>query len=124
MHMDIKNLENLLDDVFDYEPTEWFDKVVDPEGDNSHPGTKFTSKRANNIETGVDLAHDRLNNMTEYLEGSDRTQKNLRFEFLLLKASVTSGLTSNIFVDNFENIDEIKLTAGAYNADLQQIYLP
>lgn len=117
-------LKELLEQKFDYEPTQWFDKVDDPEGDNSHPGTKFTAKRANKLERASDLAHDRLNGVVDYLEGSDRTQKNLRFEFLLLKASVTSGLTSNILVENFESLDSIELTSGAHDAELQRIYLP
>ena len=117
-------LQDLLNEKFDYDPTAWFDKVNDPESDNSHPGTKFTAKRGNKLERGSDLAHDRLNNVVDYLEESDRTQKNLRFEFLLLKASVTSGLTSNIFVDNFETLTGITLSAGAHNAELQRIYLP
>lgn len=117
-------LEDLLNEKYDYDPTVWFDKVVDPEGDRSHPGVKFTAVRGNNLEAGSDLAHDRLNNVVDYLEDADRTQKNLRFEFLLLKASVTSGLTSNIFVDNFETLDGIDLIAGAHDAELQRIYLP
>lgn len=117
-------LQDLLDDIFDYDPTVWHDRVDDPEGDNSHPGTKFTAKRANKIEEGVDKAHERLNDIVGFLENSDRIQKNLRFEFLLLKASVTSGLTSNIFVDNFETLDGINLIAGAHDPELQRIYLP
>lgn len=117
-------LQDLLDEKYDYDPTQWFDKVDDPEGDNSHPGTKFTARRANKIETAVDKAHDRLNDVVDYLEDSDRTQKNLRFEFLLLKASVTNGLTSNIFVENFESVDSINLVGGLHNEDLQRIYLP
>jgi len=117
-------LQDLLREQYDYTPTEWRDKVDDPEGDNSHPGTKFTAKRANNMEKGIDKAHDRLNNIVDYLENSERIQKNLRFEFLLLKASVTSGLTSNIFVDNFETLEGINLTAGAHDPQLQRIYLP
>lgn len=122
--MSVKELGDLLNEIYDYKPTTWYDRVIDPEGDNSHPGVKWTARRGNKIETGVDLAHDRLNNMIKYLEDSDMTQKNLRFEFLLLKASVTSGLTTNIFVDNFESIEEIELIACAYNPELQRIYLP
>lgn len=117
-------LKDLLNGKYDHIPTVWHDKVVDPEGDNSHPGTKFTAKRGNNLETGIDKAHDRLNDVVDYIGESDRIQKNLRFEFLLLKASVTKGLTSNIFVDNFENLDGITLAAGAHDQGLQRIYLP
>lgn len=121
---DVIELKDLLDEKYDHIPTVWHDKVVDPEGDNSHPGTKWTAKRGNNLENGIDKAHDRLNNLVDYIGESDRMQKNLRFEFLLLKASVTSGLTSNIFVDNFEALDGITLAAGAHDQVLQRIYLP
>jgi hypothetical protein len=122
--MDNIGLADLLTGMFDYIPTLWHDKVVDPEGDNSHPGVKFTARRANNLEEGVDLAHERLNNMVKYTNDSDKTQKNLRFEFLLLKASVASGLTSNIFVDNFESLEGIELATGMHDPDLQRVYLP
>lgn len=117
-------LADLLNGFFEYDETVWFDKVNDTEGDNSHPGTKWTARRGNKIEQAIKLAHERLNSMALYTEGSDRTLKNSRFEFLLLKASVTSGLTSNIFVDNFETLEGITLTSGAHDAELQRIYLP
>lgn len=117
-------LKDLLEAKFDYNPTHWKDEIKDPEGDIIQHPTPYTARRANNFEQGIDLAHDRLNDVVDYLEESDRIQKNLRFEFLLLKASVTSGLTSNIFVDNFETLDGINLTAGAHDPQLQRIYLP
>lgn len=107
-----------------YTPTTWHDKVVDPEGDNSHPGTKFTATRGNKLERATEDNTERLNQQADYLEESDRTTKGLRFEFLLLKASVASGLTSNMLVENFETGDSVTLTAGVYSPDLQKIYLP
>lgn len=121
---EVINISDLLVAKQDYIPTSWHDKVVDPEGDNSHPGTKWTARRGNKLEKGVDDAHERLNQLVDYTEDADRTQKNLRFEFLLLKASVTSGLTSNILVENFESLAGIDLIAGAHSAELQMIYLP
>lgn len=117
------DLSELMKNIFNYMPTTWHDKVVDPEGDNSHPGVKFTARRANNIEEGVEVAHERINDVVDYLEDSDKTQKNLRFEFLLLKASVTSGLTTNMFVDNFENLEGIDLIAGVHDSEQQRIVL-
>lgn len=114
-------IQTLVNRVFDYLPTRWFDKVDDPEGHNSRRGTKFEAKKANNIETGVDLAHDRLNDVVDYLEGNEVTTKNLRFEFLLMKASITSGLTSNILVDDFSSSDSIILTEGKLNTTHQRI---
>ena len=114
-------IQSLVAKVFDYLPTRWYDKVVDPEGHNSQRGTKFEAKKANNIEQGVDLAHDRLNEVVDYLEGNEVTTKNLRFEFLLMKASITSGLTSNILVDDFSTTDSIILSEGRLNAAQQRI---
>ena len=121
---EVINISDLLEAKQDYIPTTWHDKVVDPEGDNSHPGVKFTARRANKLEKAADEAHERLNQVVDYMEDSDLTQKSLRFEFLLLKASVTSGLTSNMLVENFETLDGITLIAGKHDADLQRIYLP
>lgn len=117
-------LKDILAQQYDYTPTIWHDKVIDPEGDNSHPGVKFTARRGNNMETGINLAHERLNNIVLYTELSDRTQRDMRFQILLLKASVTSGLTSNILVDNFEDLSGITLAAGAHDVGLQRVYLP
>ena len=120
----IIKIDDLLKSTFNYMKTQWFNKVDDPEDDNSHPGTKFTAERANNIENGVEKAHERLNNITAFLKDEDVIMKNMRFDFLLLKASVTSGLTSNILADNFETCDSINLIDGAHNKVKQQIYLP
>lgn len=114
-------IQALLSKIYDYNPFHWIDKVDDPEGHNSKRGTKFEAKKANNIEQGVDLAHDRLNEVVEYLDGTEVTTKNLRFEFLLMKASITSGLTSNILVDDFSSADAIILTEGQLNTAQQRI---
>ena len=114
-------IQTLVGKIFDYIPFKWRDKVDDPEGHNSQRGTKFEAKKANNIEMGIDLAHDRLNEVVGYLEGNEVTTKNLRFEFLLMKASITSGLTSNILVDDFSSTDAIILTEGSLNTAQQRI---
>lgn len=116
-----QTIQTLANETYDYKPTEWHDKVDDPEGHNSHKGTKFEAKKANNIETGIDLAHDRLNNVVGYLEENEVTTKNLRFEFLLMKASITSGLTSNILVDDFSTTDFIILIDGYFNEAQQRL---
>ena len=48
----------------------------------------------------------------------------MRFDFLLLKSSVTSGLTSNILVDNLDNLDSITLHKGAFDSEENKVYLP
>lgn len=116
-------LPDLLNQIFDYIPTEWMDKITDPEGDISHPGVPFNASRANNLEKGTQLAHERLNSVVSYLEDITHTQKNLRLEFLLLKSSVTSGLTSNIFVENFDSLEDIDLMHGSHDAEDRKIYL-
>lgn len=121
----MKSIRKLLNDnIFNYIRTQWFNKVDDPEGDNSHPGTKFTAKRANNIEEGVEKAHERLNTMTEYINESDKATKSLQFEFLLLKSSIATGLTSNILVNNLETIESFNIEAGVYDENENKIYLP
>lgn len=114
---------NLLAEIFKYIPTKWMDRIDDPEKDISHPGTKWTARRGNNLEEGVLLAHERLNKIIAFLEDMTHVQKNLRLEFLLLKASVTSGLTSNIFVENFDSLDDIDLLHGSHDAEERKIYL-
>lgn len=44
-----------------YVKTDWFDEIVDPvTNDVIEEGTRFTAKRANNIEEGIYSAHDLL----------------------------------------------------------------
>lgn len=117
-------LEQLRNERFDYVKTEWHDKVTDPEGDVSHPGVPFTARRANNLEQGVEKAHARLNHIVSYLDEMTNIQKQLRLEFLLLKSSVTSGLTSNIFVENFRTLDDISLVHGTHDPTNHKVYLP
>lgn len=114
-------LQDLKSNTHTYTDTVWKNKVVDPEGDNSHPGTKFTATRANNIEQGVKKAHERLNDVVEYEATNEQIIKTLRFQHLLLKASVTSGLTSNIFVDDLSALSGITLTTGYHNKEQQRI---
>lgn len=114
-------LQDLKNKIYNHAKTFWRNKVVDPEGDNSHPGTKFTATRANNIEEGVEKAHERLNDVVEYSAENEQIVKTLRFQTLLLKASITSGLTSNIFVDDLSALDGITLTAGNHNKTQQRI---
>lgn len=120
-YIDIKDLQNAM---FDYQPEDWEDKVVDPEGHNSRRGTKFTARRANNIEQGVDKAHERLDLHVDFLEQTELTNKQMRFRLLLLEAAVAQGTAKNMMVDNFEDITSINLTAGAHNVELQRVYLP
>lgn len=118
------DLKDLQDAMYDYKPEDWKDKIVDPEGHNSQRGTKFTAKRANNIEAGVDKAHERLDLHVDFLEQTELTNKQMRFRLLLLEAAVAQGTASNWMVDNFEDTTSINLTAGAHNAELQRVYLP
>lgn len=114
-------LQDLKNKAYNYAKTFWRNKVVDPEGDNSHPGTKFTATRANNIEEGIEKAHERLNDVVEYSAENEQIVKSLRFNTLLLKASITSGLTTNIFVDDLTSLSGITLTAGYHNKTQQRI---
>lgn len=120
-YVDIKELQNAS---FDYTPEDWKDKVVDPEGHNSQRGTKFTARRANNIEQGVDKSHERLDLHVEFLEGTELTNKQMRFRLLLLEAAVAQGTAKNMMVDNFEDTTSINLLSGAHDTELQRIYLP
>lgn len=120
-YVDIKDLQ---DAKFDYQREYWEDKVVDPEGHNSKRGTKFTAKRINNVESGVDEAHERLDLHVDFLEGTELTNKQMRFRMLLLEAAVAQGTASNMMVDNFEDTTSINLAAGAHDAERQRVYLP
>ena len=117
-------IQDVLDAKHVHDAVRWYNKVNDPEGHNSHPGTPWTAERGNNISQDLKLAHDRLNTHADYLDANERIIKNLRFDTLLLKAALTSGLTSNIFVDDFATTSSIDLVAGAHDAANQRIYLP
>lgn len=117
-------IQELLQGKHEHNITVWHNKVDDPGGHNSHPGTPWTASKGNNISQDLKLAHDRLNDQTDYLDAAERIIKNLRFDVLLLKSAMTSGLTSNIFVDDFATTSSIDLVAGAHDVANQRIYLP
>ena len=119
-YVDIKELQKA---VYDYDRENWKDKIVDPERHNSQRGTKFTARRANNMEEGIDLAHDRLNKHVDYLEGTELTNKQMRFRMLLLEAAIAQGTAKNMMVDNFEDTTSINLLAGVHDADNQRLVL-
>lgn len=119
-YVDITALQKAM---FDYTPENWKDKVVDPEGHNSQRGTKFTARRGNNIEQGVDKAHDRLNLHVSYMEGTELTNKQMRFRLLLLEAAVAQGTAKNLMVDNFEDITSINFTAGWHDTENQRLVI-
>lgn len=117
-------IQDLLQAKHEHNPTFWHNRVNDPGVHNNHPGTCWTASRGNNISQDLKLAHDRLNEQTDYLDAAERIIKNLRFDVLLLKSAMTSGLTSNIFVDDFATTSSIDLVAGAHDVANQRIYLP
>lgn len=124
MPSDYVDIKDLQEAKFDYEREHWFDKVEDPEGHNSRDGMKWTARRGNNIEAGVDKAHERLDLHVGFLEGTELTNKQMRFRMLLLEAAVAQGTASNMMVDNFEDTTSINLDAGAHDAERQRVYLP
>lgn len=117
-------IQDVLDAKHVHDAVRWYNKVKDPEGHNSHPGTPWTAERGNNISQDLKLAHDRLNTHADYLDANERIIKGLRFDTLLLKAALTSGLTSNIIVEDFATVDNFVLLAGAHDPVNQRIYLP
>lgn len=117
-------LQDLLNAIFNYPATHWDDEVDDKEGDNSKDATPFAAILANNFENGIKLSHERLNDVVIFTEASDRIQKDMRFQLLLYQASMASGLTTNILVDNFQDLSGINLIAGAHDPELRRIYLP
>lgn len=117
-------IQEILAAKHEHNPTIWHNKVVDSEGHNSHDGTPWTASRGNNISQDLKLAHDRLNEQADFLDANERIIKGLRFDTLLLKAALTSGLTSNIIVEDFATVDNFVLSAGAHDPMNQRIYLP
>lgn len=116
-------IEDIRLGYYSHEPTKWQDEVVDPEGHNSQKATAFTAKRINNIEKGVTKAHERLNDFGNYMESNEDLSRQLRFELLLLKASVASGMTSNMLVDNFETLDSVNLLDGFFDVKNKQLVI-
>lgn len=121
--MSTMTIEQIRASRYEHIPTNWKDEVIDPEGHNSQKATAFTAKRINNVETGVTKAHERLNEFGDYMENTEDLNRQMRFELLLLKASVASGMTSNMLVDNFETLDSVNLIDGFFDAQNKQLVI-
>ncbi|TGV09726.1 hypothetical protein EN829_051285, partial [Mesorhizobium sp. M00.F.Ca.ET.186.01.1.1] len=75
-----------------YQKNTWIDHIVDPStGDVVQQGTKFTATRANHMESGIERAHQLIEDLAQTAVGS-AVVSGLIFSNSGLTASWTSGI--------------------------------
>lgn len=78
-----------------YVKTEWHDHIVDLEnGSVIQEGTRFTASRANNIEEGIENAHERL----------DKHDNNILRLMVLMELEGRAPGNSGTFADSFNGL--------------------
>lgn len=119
-----------------YKETKWYDNMVEypdrvklkpinedeklydlikAEGEVYEEGTPLTARIMNNIEEGI------KNNNT-YILATIQDVRTLQLQTLILQATILGDVTGEIYMENFETIDNINLTRGIYDENKQSIY--
>jgi hypothetical protein len=101
----------------DYNKTEWKDHIVDMDsGEVIQEGTPISANVMNNIEQGV---YNATSEVTK--NSSDITS--LAIEVAILKNASLNNLTNNVFFENFDNLDSLKVENGIYDPEEKKIYV-
>ncbi|MEF2965680.1 inorganic polyphosphate kinase [Paenibacillus sp. M1] len=103
--------------MLDYNRTVWQDHIVDMStGEVIQEGTPIAARPLNNIEEGVASVTEAANQHATLIG-------DLRSEVEILKNASLNNLTSNVFLENFANLDSIKLSTGIYDTAAKKIYV-
>lgn len=100
-----------------YNKTDWKDHIVDMDtGEVIQEGTPVSAYNMNHIEQGI-------HNVTGVTITNEALIASLTAEVAILKNASLNNLTNNVFFENLENIDDIKLSNGIYDSVAKKIYV-
>jgi hypothetical protein len=100
-----------------YNKTEWKDHIVDIDtGEVIQEGTPVSANNMNHIEEGI-------YSVTNVTANNEALIASLSAEVAILKNASLNNLTNNVFFENLENIDDIKLSNGIYDPVAKKIYV-
>lgn len=100
-----------------YNKTEWKDHIVDIDtGEVIQEGTPVSANNMNHIEEGI-------YSVTNVTANNEALIASLSAEVAILKNASLNNLTNNVFSENLENIDDIKLSNGIYDPVAKKIYV-
>lgn len=85
-------------------------------GEVIQEGTPISANVMNNIEQGV---YNATSEVTK--NSSDITS--LAIEVAILKNASLNNLTNNVFFENFDNLDSLKVENGIYDPEEKKIYV-
>lgn len=100
-----------------YKKTDWLDHIKDVDTDEIiQQGTPISARNLNNMEDGI----AKSDNSTRVNRG-DITS--LAVEVAVLKNASLNNITSNVFFENFNNLDDIKVINGIYDEEQRRLYV-
>ena len=79
-------------------------------------GTPVSANNMNHIEEGI-------YSVTNVTVNNEALIASLSAEVAILKNASLNNLTNNVFFENLENIDDIKLSNGIYDPVAKKIYV-
>ena len=89
--------------------------LIEAEGEVYEEGTPVVARIMNNIEEGI------KNNNT-YILATIQDVRTLQLQTLILQATILGDVTGEVYMENFETIDNINLARGIYDENENSIY--
>lgn len=108
-----------------YTPTEWLDHIVDPvTGEVIQQGTPVSATKLNNMERGIAEAYEasEISLVRTHSLMLDALDMRMRYEFDHLARA--QGIAANMYWTTFQDVNDINIIAGAYDAANKKIILP
>lgn len=114
-------------EIKEYEKLDWQDHITERPGTfkeiNNNDGTvTHVPQEGEILQEGTPVSANNLNHMDEGIYNVNRHAKDnrdminrLAIEVSILKGSAVNGITHNIFVVNFEKLDDVNLQKGYYD---------
>nr|WP_243125427.1 inorganic polyphosphate kinase [Clostridium amazonitimonense] len=101
----------------DYNKTEWKDHIVDMDsGEVVQEGTPVSARIMNNIEEGIF-------GVTVETSKNSADITSLAIEVAILKNASLNNLTNNVFFENFDTLNSVKLENGIYDPVAKKVYV-
>lgn len=79
-------------------------------------GTPVIAKYLNNIEDGIEENRDGIMSLQDNVTA-------LYVKTTIMFGSISNNMTDNIFIENFENLDDVVIERGIYSSKDKKVYV-
>jgi hypothetical protein len=99
-----------------YNKVGWKDHIVDVTGEVIQNGTPLNENNLGHMDDGIQA-------VTAQTITQDASITQLQVELKALKDASLNNVTSNVFIENFSSLSNIKLSNGIYDPVAWKIYV-